>query len=336
MRVGVIVALVVFCAVFVAVVGGSGDVSGDIGAADDLDVDPDRTVLAIDLDGEGDAVWQIEYRMALTTDEEIEAFDELADEIEADPDAFTDRFRDRMEPTVDAAAESTGRDMAIGEVTVETERRFVDREYGIVTYRFTWSNFAEIDGPDMHAGDAISGLFLNEDTSLVIRWESDYALLDVTPSPDAEGATSVRWAGPRDFGSTEPRLIVSTDAPAFGLSPTDPLTWVIFFGLVSVLLAGVGLSRYLNRRRERGETEISSSPPTDELLSNEERVVRLIEANGGRMKQQAVAEELDWTDAKTSKVARSLRDAGDLEGFRIGRENILRLPDEDETGDDQV
>lgn len=68
----------------------------------------------------------------------------------------------------------------------------------------------------------------------------------------------------------------------------------------------------------------------EELLSNEEQVLRLIEANGGRMKQQRVAEELDWTDAKTSQVTTGLRDEGELEGFRLGRENVLSLPDDEE------
>ena len=64
------------------------------------------------------------------------------------------------------------------------------------------------------------------------------------------------------------------------------------------------------------------------LLSSEERVLRLLEDNGGRMKQQQVVQELDWTDAKTSQVVGTLRDDGEIEVFRIGRENVLALPGE--------
>ncbi|AFK19731.2 hypothetical protein E6P09_01505 [Haloferax mediterranei ATCC 33500] len=74
------------------------------------------------------------------------------------------------------------------------------------------------------------------------------------------------------------------------------------------------------------------SPPS-ELLSNEERVLRLIESRGGRVKQQEVAGALDWTDAKTSKVVRGMRDEGTIEGFRLGRENVLRLPEDDDSED---
>ena len=55
----------------------------------------------------------------------------------------------------------------------------------------------------------------------------------------------------------------------------------------------------------------------------------MLDANGGRMKQQTVVGELGWTDAKTSKVVSKLRDQDEIESFRIGRENVLRVIDED-------
>ena len=76
------------------------------------------------------------------------------------------------------------------------------------------------------------------------------------------------------------------------------------------------------------------TPPwEDELLSNEERVLALIEHEGGRLKQQEVAGTLDWTDAKTSQVVRKMRDEDQLDAFRLGRENVLVLPDEDGEGE---
>jgi uncharacterized membrane protein len=54
----------------------------------------------------------------------------------------------------------------------------------------------------------------------------------------------------------------------------------------------------------------------------------LLEDNGGRIKQQRIAEEYDWTDAKTSQVVGSLREDDAVETFRIGRENVVALPEE--------
>jgi uncharacterized membrane protein len=56
------------------------------------------------------------------------------------------------------------------------------------------------------------------------------------------------------------------------------------------------------------------------------------------VKQQEIVEAFDWTEARTSQIVRDLRDDGELDGFRLGRENVLKLPDEDEaapnTGDE--
>ena len=78
-----------------------------------------------------------------------------------------------------------------------------------------------------------------------------------------------------------------------------------------------------------GDTAADAMPWEDELLSNEERVLAFIEHEGGRVKQQEVAQTLDWTDAKTSQVVRKMRDEDELDGFRLGRENVLVLPGED-------
>ncbi|WP_435062029.1 helix-turn-helix transcriptional regulator [Halobaculum sp. EA56] len=78
-----------------------------------------------------------------------------------------------------------------------------------------------------------------------------------------------------------------------------------------------------------GESDADATPP-EELLSPHERVVRLVEDNGGRMKQADVTEELGWSAARTSQVVGDLRDDGTIESFRLGRENVLRLPDADD------
>ena len=70
--------------------------------------------------------------------------------------------------------------------------------------------------------------------------------------------------------------------------------------------------------------------PPRELLSNEEQVLRLLEERGGRIKQQEVVGELGWTEAKTSQVVSSLREDDAVDVFRIGRENVLTLPEDTE------
>jgi len=47
------------------------------------------------------------------------------------------------------------------------------------------------------------------------------------------------------------------------------------------------------------------------------------------VKQQEVVSELDWTEAKTSQVVGDLREDDEIDVFRIGRENVLALPEDE-------
>jgi len=68
-----------------------------------------------------------------------------------------------------------------------------------------------------------------------------------------------------------------------------------------------------------------------ELLSDEERVERLLRENGGRMKQANVVKETGWSNAKVSQLLSSMDDEERVNKLRIGRENLISLPDEDVT-----
>jgi uncharacterized membrane protein len=69
------------------------------------------------------------------------------------------------------------------------------------------------------------------------------------------------------------------------------------------------------------------------LLSDEERVERLLERNGGRMRQADIVGETGWSDAKVSQLLSAMAEADRVEKLRLGRENLISLPD-DEPGTD--
>lgn len=65
-----------------------------------------------------------------------------------------------------------------------------------------------------------------------------------------------------------------------------------------------------------------------ELLSDEERVERLLENNGGRMKQADIVKETDWSNAKVSQLLSAMDEDDRIDKLRIGRENLISFPDE--------
>jgi hypothetical protein len=66
------------------------------------------------------------------------------------------------------------------------------------------------------------------------------------------------------------------------------------------------------------------------LLSDEERVEHLLDRNGGRMKQANIVKETGWSDAKVSQLLSAMADEGRVNKLRLGRENLISLPDGEE------
>ncbi|MGQ4556715.1 DUF7345 domain-containing protein [Halobellus sp. GM3] len=69
------------------------------------------------------------------------------------------------------------------------------------------------------------------------------------------------------------------------------------------------------------------------LLSDEERVEHLLGRNGGRMKQATIVDETGWSDAKVSQLLSAMADEGRVEKLRLGRENLISLPEGADTDD---
>jgi hypothetical protein len=341
-----LVATVVLAGVALATLGllaGAGGAAGlgSDGPVPQTDVDADTVSLRVGLATDGTAAWQVTYRVKLSDENETAAFREIRDDIAADPGPYLDRFEDRMGRTVRTAENATGRDMAVENVSVEaTVESLPQGQYGVVVYRLDWRGFAVARDGQIRAGDAIGGFFLDERTSLTVAWPDPYSLASHDPSATTVETNSVTWQGRRDFGPEEPRVDVRRGTSETGQSPGGDgeapgggdgispalvvLVVVVVLGIIAVLYG---------RRGGAGPADETAGPggdgggPPPELLSNEERVLGLLEERGGRMKQQEVAEALDWTDAKTSQVVGDLRDADDIEAFRLGRENVLTLPD---------
>jgi hypothetical protein len=137
------------------------------------------------------------------------------------------------------------------------------------------------------------------------------------------GLGVVWWRRTRSTGGEGADALAGTDASGGPPTPENDAT-----GGEDGTDAGTAAASGAAGGADTSESADDGPPP--DLLSNEERVLRLLRENGGRMKQQDVVAELGWTEAKTSQVVGGLRDEGDLDSFRLGRENVLTLPESDD------
>lgn len=76
------------------------------------------------------------------------------------------------------------------------------------------------------------------------------------------------------------------------------------------------------------DEQASASDETDDggvdpVLTPRERVLKLVARNGGGMRQQDLADELDWSESTVSRRLSRLEEAEVVSRYRIGREKLV-------------
>ncbi|MFC7027230.1 helix-turn-helix transcriptional regulator [Halomicroarcula sp. GCM10025324] len=299
--------------------------------------DTDNTVTRISVAADGDAEWTVTVRTRLHDESDVRAYRAFEDRVRENRSQYLDPFRDRLTGVVATAADRTGRSMTAENFAISTTVQQVPRRWGVVEYTFTWTAFARSDGDALVVGDVFDGgLFIARNDTLVVTGPSSYEVTQVTPNPETRDDGTVSWLGPREFADDRPKVRY-VPAPATdetgtaqpGAPRQDALPFVLGIIGLAVALAGAIVYR---RQRRRGDPGDGEQPGTTAaaIQTDGDRVVQLLGDSGGQMKQSAIAEQFDWSASKTSRVVSALTDDGRVEKLRIGRENVVSLPDERE------
>ena len=321
----------------------------------------DETNIRVQLRENGDARWHVTAQFVLEDANETAAFERLARRYEngrSDVGFSIDTF----ERVARKTAESRDRSMEIRNENYSADLRS-GGNVGVLALSFTWTNFSQVSGDQLVLGDAFwtdSGTWLPKLTDrqvLTIDGPSGYY---VSRSNVPHNGTRIRYEGPKTFESGDFSVAYRprNDEPKGQNLPdiSGPFGVLLAIGLLGA--SGVGAYAWTRRdgdavtpsteqsadlpdpaSSERATPEIVTESETSderdvELLSDEERVLRLLEANDGRMKQANIVKETNWSNAKVSQLLSAMDDEGDIDKLRIGRENLISLPDEDVTDGD--
>lgn len=127
----------------------------------------------------------------------------------------------------------------------------------------------------------------------------------------------------------EPELIVSlwswqSTVGAQVLQVESQPHSVAFVGIIALVLLG-GVLVIRNKLEESRTNDRNDPPRSDAFVTDRERVRQLVRENGGRMKQSAIVDSVDWSKAKVSRLLATLEEEGEITKLRIGRENLVCL-----------
>ena len=315
---------------------------------------PENTTFHVQLQSNGDAQWTITETFNLSDANETRAFETTRDGFlsgAGDEDLLAE-FRAANA----AAASATDREMALQDISRDYA---VDDGQGRLLLSFNWTNFAAVSGNRLLLEDAFytpGGTWLTtlqSGQSLVISPPEGYVL---TNSPQNSyidnGDLRIDGSPTTTFERGDLDIVYASDQNSGGfLLGGDIPLWT---GVSLALIVGlVAAALYLNGRDELPSPGASATNSGDgdrpadeatngadgadaddidvELLSDEERVERLLTRNGGRMKQARIVKETGWSNAKVSQLLSSMDEDDRIDKLRIGRENLISFPDEDVT-----
>lgn len=283
----------------------------------------DDVIITIAVQENGTAVWTIEYHYRLHSTDRKRGFDRLRSEIAAERETYVAGVRTDISKTVQLAENQTRRRMSLSNVTVRTKRQSLPRDIGIVVHQFVWQGFAEAGQTRIRVGDAIRGFYIGPRTELRIQWPSGYSASHVEDSADEMHDGEAVWTHGK-FNVDGPPLVFeqTSDRPPLTLISAAFALVIVGGGIVAFGRRNYGRLRRVLSRNGDSTTNVPPEP-----LSDEERVKWVLEAHGGRVKQQTLADECGWGESKTSKVVRGLHDEDEIERFRLGRENVISLPE---------
>lgn len=93
----------------------------------------------------------------------------------------------------------------------------------------------------------------------------------------------------------------------------------ILVGGVAVLLLASVVAVYTYNRGENNSWSVN------DLDEEEKQVVELLESHNGEVKQKKIATEIEWSDAKASRLTTSLEEKNVIVKKMIERENQVEL-----------
>jgi len=293
-----------------------------------------HTSIQVDVLADGSATWVVQQRTTLLTQDDEAAFYQYLNV------TSVDAISNHVHSMVNQASLVTGRSMRVEnlEVTANVSTKGLNEE-GIIQYQFDWVGFAKMTGDgNITIGDAFSGeLDLLRDDALTIKYPSDYSSVFVYPPPDQvrESENTLTWFGPRNFGAGEPHGLF--EGRSSGWADVIVGNATLLVAVVSAVSAGLVGYFFGSRRARSIEGSKSNVGQEQAYLSelsvedDEERVVRLLTAAGGRMQQLAIARQCGFSKSKASEVLSVMERKGVITRKKLGRGKVVTLAEEPKT-----
>jgi uncharacterized membrane protein len=240
-------------------------------------------------------------------------------------------FQDKVSSLIESSSNLTHREMTVDENSLQINTT-ISSESKTTEYSFLWQNFSLIQGHQLIFGDVfqVNDFFtqLYGDAALQMIYPSSFSVKSITPAPyqSDDSAKTLGWARTQDLVSGQTHIVLtSTDMN----DNSSQIGWQQF-AVIGVVVVGVALflaGFYLFRHRKTSNKSASIAIPvvSEELETEEGKILKLLKSYGGTMRQSDIVEQSRFSKAKTSQLLTLLEKNGDITRYKKGRDKIVNL-----------
>ncbi len=302
----------------------------------------ETTTIIIHIDTTGSALWIVETRLVLTTQEDEKLFDEFQKDETLKEGKLSD-FKERMNLLLEKIKYSRQRSMNMTDfdIFLGTETT-VTKTYGVIQLQFMWEGFAIKENDTIIMGDVFEGgYYLSRNEILVVEIPDNYHVVTVSPSPDQQKRSTLMWEGPMNFVTGEPAVVMEKDVIQQSekeeeiseqekeeeiseqekeeeISEQENGKAILIASGLGLLLIPALLIVVTKKKKQKEE-------PQKLYMDDKNLVIETIRNHGGSIAQKELPGLTGFSKAKISILLNELKEEGLIRKTFRGRENQITL-----------
>jgi uncharacterized membrane protein len=239
-----------------------------------------------------------------------------------------DIFQQKIFDLVDSAASITHREMTVDENSLQINTT-ISSESKTTEYTFVWQNFSIVRASQVSFGDVfqVNNFFgqLYDDAALQLNYPPEFTVKSVSPVPyeRQDSADMMMWSRTQDLVTNRVSIVLTSDSQTGNGTSNG---WQFYAIVVAVIVVGAFLSLVgffmLKRRKNNASSATTIESP---IMSEEDKVLKLLKSFGGSMRQSEITEQSRFSKAKTSQLLAALEKSGSITRYKNGRDKIVTL-----------
>ena len=249
-------------------------------------------------------------------------------------------FQQRVTALVSSAANNSQRLMGVDPNSLQLNTVWGNQSQ-TTEYQFTWLNFSVVQSDHIVFGDVfrVNGFFsqLYGDGELQIIYPTNCTVSSVSPNPNGanNSPNTLDWLGTDFFVNGNPSVTLvdsgSSPSPAHTSGFMDwTLIVTIGLGIVMVTMAVLFVFFFFRRSKNKKNVGLVNSIPSNVPIveSEEEKILRALQASGGSAFQSAITDQCRFSKSKTSQLLSALEKKGVVTRYKKGRDKIVTLSEQ--------